>query len=760
MQQLFTIIFFTIFCFPSFSQTVRIGEIRNEATGENIPGATITYKDSSQSLVSDEHGRFSIYPSEKQSLLITAIGFKEKEYIIGAKDRFIILLSPLQKELDAVVITGTMRAVRKSESPIAVEVYTPQFLKKNPSPSIFESLQNVNGVRPQLNCSVCNTGDIHINGLEGPYTMVTIDGMPIVSSLASVYGLFGIPTQLIDRIEIVKGPASGLYGSEAIGGMINIITKSPEKAPVFTGNVMTTSWLEHTVDLGTKFKVGKKAVSLLGINYYNYLNPLDKNNDQFTDVTLQHRVSIFNKLSFKRKHNRVATLAGRYFTENRWGGEMRWNKSFSGTDSIYGETISTKRWELIGNYQLPVKEKMMFSFSTTGHKQDSYYGAIPYFGKQRIAFGQLTWDKQAGASHNLLLGSAVRYNFYDDNSTATLDTLSGNNQPDKYIIPGIFVQDEWKLNESHSLLSGLRYDYHPIHKSILTPRIAWKWTMKNNQVFRLNAGTGFRVVSLFTEEHAALTGARAVEIKESLNPERSFNINLNYSKYFAFKGVTLNIDASTWYSHFSNQIIPDYDTDPNKIIYENLKGYSASKGVTLNLELNIGHRFKSLFGATVQDVSKVEKDDAGKRIKTLPVLTEKWSGTWALTYVFPGAGITIDYTGNMYGPMRLPLLSAINPRPGFSPVWSIQNIQLTKRINNSIEFYGGVKNLLNWTPAKNTPFIIARANDPFDKNVKYDGNGKILATPDNPYALSFDPTYVYAPNQGIRLFAGMRMTIK
>ncbi len=231
MQQLFTIIFFTIFCFPSFSQTVRIGEIRNEATGENIPGATITYKDSSQSLVSDEHGRFSIYPSEKQSLLITAIGFKEKEYIIGAKDRFIILLSPLQKELDAVVITGTMRAVRKSESPIAVEVYTPQFLKKNPSPSIFESLQNVNGVRPQLNCSVCNTGDIHINGVEGPYTMVTIDGMPIVSSLASVYGLFGIPTQLIDRIEIVKGPVSGLYGSEAIGGISISLPSLRKKLP-------------------------------------------------------------------------------------------------------------------------------------------------------------------------------------------------------------------------------------------------------------------------------------------------------------------------------------------------------------------------------------------------------------------------------------------------------------------------------------------------------------------------------------------------
>lgn len=760
MQRFVIIFLLAIAHFSALSQTLKQGEIRNEATGEAVAGATIVYKDSTATFLSDDNGKFSIADPVNRVLVITAVGYKDKEYTVGIKDRFIILLSPLQKELDAVVVTGTMRPVKKLESPIAVEVYTPQFLKKNPSPSIFESLQNVNGVRPQLNCSVCNTGDIHINGLEGPYTMVTIDGMPIVSSLASVYGLFGIPTQLIERVEIVKGPASGLYGSEAIGGLINIITKSPDKAPLFTGNVMSTSWLEHTVDLGTKFKVGKKAISLLGVNYYNYLNPLDKNNDQFTDVTLQHRVSIFNKLSFTRKNKRVATLAGRYFTENRWGGDMRWNKHFRGTDSIYGESIYTNRWELIGNYQLPVKEKVMFSFSATSHDQDSYYGTIPYLGKQRIAFGQLTWDKKAGASHDLLIGSAIRYNYYDDNSTATSDTLTGNNKPDNYVIPGLFVQDEWKLNEKHTLLTGLRYDYHPIHKSIVTPRLAWKWAMKKRQVLRLNAGTGFRVVSLFTEEHAALTGARAVEIQESLNPERSYNVNLNYSKYISWNGVTLNIDASTWYSHFSNQIIPDYDKDPNKIIYKNLDGYSASKGFTLNLELNIGHRFKSLIGTTIQDVAKVENDDAGKRIKTLPVLTEKWSGTWAITYIFPGAGVTIDYTGNIYGPMRLPLLSSSDPRPGTSPVWSIQNIQLTKKIGKNLEMYGGVKNLLNWTPAKNTPFIIARTHDPFDKKVQYDGNGKILATPENPYALSFDPTYVYAPNQGIRLFAGLRMTIK
>lgn len=743
------------------AQRTVTGEIRNEQTGETIPSATVTSGDSLRSVVADGKGKFSLLLADSvQHLVITATGFEKAVVETGNRKQVQVLLVPLQKELEGVVITGTMKAVKRSESPVAVEVYTPQFFKKNPAPSIFESLQNVNGVRPQLNCSVCNTGDIHINGLEGPYTMITIDGMPIVSSLASVYGLFGIPTQLIDRIEIVKGPASGLYGSEAIGGLINIITKSPEKAPLFTANLMTTSWREHTVDLGTKFTIGKKATSLLGVNYFNYQHPLDKNNDFFTDVTLQHRISVFNKLSFARKNNRLATLAGRYFYEDRWGGDTRWNKTFRGGDSLYGESIYTNRWELIGNYQLPANEKIFFAFSATGHDQNSYYGTTPYFGKQKIGFAQLTWDKQAGTKHSLLTGLTTRYNSYDDNSTATIDTLTGANKPDNYFIPGVFVQDEWKVGQRHLLLLGMRYDHHPVHKSIFTPRIAWKWSISDKQVFRVNAGTGFRVVSLFTEEHAALTGARAVEVKESLKPERSYNVNLNYTSFYKWNKWSLNIDASAWYSHFTNQIIPDYDTDPDKIIYQNLDGYASSKGFSLNLEVNAGHQLKSMLGITVQDVMKAETNAQGTKIKTLPVLTEKWSGTWAITYTMPAAGFTIDYTGNIYGPMRLPLLSPTDPRPATSPVWSIQNIQFTKLLNRKAEIFAGIKNLLNWTPAKNSPFLIARSHDPFDKKVDYDANGQIIATPENPYALSFDPTYVYAPNQGIRFFAGFRYTVR
>jgi outer membrane receptor for ferrienterochelin and colicins len=155
------------------------------------------------------------------------------------------------------------------------------------------------------------------------------------------------------------------------------------------------------------------------------------------------------------------------------------------------------------------------------------------------------------------------------------------------------------------------------------------------------------------------------------------------------------------------------------------------------------------------DVSKTENGRTTRQI-----LTEKFSGTWAISYSFPKAFLDIDYTGNLYGPMRLPTLGALDPRRNHSSAYSIQNIQLTFRKLKNIEIYAGVKNLLNWTPAQGNPFIIARANDPFDKNVQYDNNGNVLATPDNPFALTFDPSYVYGPNQGIRTFMGIRYTLR
>lgn len=655
------------------------------------------------------------------------------------------------------VVTGTQKTVRRSESPVPVEVYQNAYFKKNPTPNLFEALQNVNGVRPQLNCNICNTGDIHINGLEGPYTMVLIDGMPIVSSLSTVYGLSGIPNSLVERLEIVKGPASSLYGSEAVGGLINVITKRPNNAPIFSADIFATSWGEYNADFAYASKKGKYAKVLNGLNYYNFGNKIDKNSDGFTDVTLQHRISLFQKWSFNRKSLKSMGLAARYFYEDRWGGETRWSSEFRGGDSIYAESIFTKRFELMGNYELPFSEKLNFTFSYNRHLQNSYYGNVPFMAEQRIFFSQLLWDKKKGI-HDLLSGLTFRHTFYDDNTPATSSINSGtvSNKPQSVLLPGAFIQDEVKLNRKHRLLGGFRYDYNSVHGHILTPRVAWKYNYNVYTTMRLNAGTGYRVVNIFTEDHAALTGARNVVIKNELLPERSMNVNFNFlSRVLLKKNRVLGIDFSAFYTRFGNRIIADYETDVNSIIYDNLKGYAVSRGLSANFDLNAGKNLKLIAGCTYMEVFSMNN-----RIKTAQILTEKFSATWSASYLFGKQKFSLDYTGNLYSPMRLPVLGPLDPRKTNSPWWSIQNLQLVYNGQKRFKLYGGVKNILNWTPNKGNPFIIARSNDPFDKKVQFDSNGKVIATSENPYALSFDPNYVYGPNQGRRFFLGFSYTIQ
>ena len=715
--------------------------------------ANVVLKKSNKGTVTDEKGQFAFTDLSTGSydVIVSYTGFQTERTTVFVADSTETVVDFVLKEtnsLDEVVVTGTLKPVTRMESAVPVEVYKPTFFKKNPTANVFDALQNVNGVRPQLNCNICNTGDIHINGLEGPYTLVLIDGMPIVSGLSTVYGLSGIPNSLLERIEIVKGPASSLYGSEAVGGLINIITKNPKNAPVFSADSFVTDWGELNVDLGFKANVGKTASVLTGVNYFNYSNPIDNNNDNFTDVTLQDRISVFQKWNFNRKSNKLLSLAGRYFYEDRWGGELQWNKSYRGGDKVYGESIYTKRWELLGAYELPFKEKMLFTFSVTNHDQNSVYGDVPYLAQQRIGFGQLTCDKKIN-KHDLLFGTALRYQYYNDNTTATVE-------PDVNYIPSLFVQDEIAFNDNHKVLLGARYDYNSNHGNIFTPRFAYKWKINDNNIVRFNTGTGFRIVNLFTEEHAALTGSRDVIVTEELKPERSINANLNYlKKIYTANGTFIGLEASAWYTRFSNSIIPDYDTNPNQIIYKNLDGFAVTQGFSTNIDMVFTNGLKVILGATYMDVSKTEN-----KVKTQQILTEKFSATWAISYRINKLSLDVDYTGNVYGPMRLPLLGDLDPRKEYSPTWSIQNIQFTFDKIKNIEIYAGVKNLLNWTPNKGNPFIIARANDPFDKNVEYDTSGNVQATTDNPYALTFDPSYVYGPNQGIRTFFGLRYTMK
>jgi outer membrane receptor for ferrienterochelin and colicins len=719
-------------------ETVR-GTVR--AKQEPVSFATVAVRGTSMGTVTDADGFFELtgLTAGAYVLEVSAVGYKKRTQQVRVKAAVQNLNIELEEEvgqLEEVVVTGTMQEVTKLRSPIPVEVYAPVLFKKNPVPNIFESLNMVNGVQPQVNCNVCNTGDIHINGLEGPYTMILIDGMPIVSSLSTVYGLAGIPNAMVKRMEVVKGPASTLYGSEAVGGLINIITKEPSAMPFLQADVFATSVGEKNVDVSLAGKIGK-ASTLLGINQFHYTNVRDINHDNFTDVTLQQRISVFNKWELPAQKG---SLAWRYFYEDRWGGELQWNRSYRGSDIHYGESIYTHRWEVIGT--LPLNAATTVDYSYNYHSQDSYYGTVKFLADQHVAFAQVRWNKKVGA-HTWLAGLPVRFMRYDDNTPGTAE-FSGDNTPALTFLPGVFVQHEADFSKSFSTLAGIRYDHHNIHGSIFTPRLSFRYAPSANSVLRLTAGSGYRVVNLFTEDHAALTGSREVVIEDELKPEQSWNVNVNYNNTLPFASGFLNLDGSLFYTYFSNKIIGDFLTDTDKIIYNNLDGHALSKGITLNSDLQLASGFSMLAGITLMDVYSRE---AGEKIPQL--FAPRISGTLATSYSTKNKLWMVDLTGRFNGPMHLPVLEN-DFRPDTSPWVPIMNLQVTRTFmrpgnKHRWELYGGAKNLLNFIP-KNP---LMRPFDPFDRNVDVD----------NPNGYTFDTAYNYAPVQGLKGFLGVRYTM-
>ena len=705
-----------------------------------LEGATIYNSSIKRSIISDSLGKFEINSKKGENkYTISFVGFDpkvlkitfEKEDLIETE---VVLIS--DESLEEVVVSGTLRNVSRLNSTVPIELYRASFFKANPTASFFEAIENINGIRTQLNCNVCNTGDVHINGQDGANTMVLIDGLPIVSGLSTVYGLTGIPQSLIEQIEIIKGPSSTLYGSEAIGGIINLITKVPEKVNPLSFESFSSSWGEINTDVGIKFLIGEKT-NLLGINHFLYQNPIDKNKDGFTDLTLQHRISIFNKLS-GRKNN----IALRYFYEDRWGGQTNWNKSERGGDNIYGESIYTNRLEVFGKYLY--NNNLFFQYSFNQHHQDSYYGTLSFDAKQTIGFLQTVYNFKIKKSlYNL--GLSYRYTGYDDNTPAT-------SKKDNTHLPGIFIQNEIIKDPEKSLLLGIRYDYNSNYGNVLTPRINFKKSCKEkNSTLRMGFGSGFRIVNVFTEDHAALTGARDVFFSENLSPERSWNFNLNYIKdYYTKKGLMFKTDWSIFKTWFSNRIIPDYDTNPNQIVYSNLNGIVISQGASIDFLGRISNNLDFQIGLTLIDTF-IKEDNK----RSIPYLTEEFSGSYKMVYYNNFIKLKFDITGNVVGPMKLPLLSILDRRPEYSPTFNILNFQATKKVSD-FEFFIGVKNLFDFKPPLNS---IARAFDPFDKQVVFDNNGSPVVNENNPSGLTFDPTYVFYSNQGIRSFFGLRYLI-
>ena len=694
---------------------------------QGISFSSVNVKGQSIGTASNADGFFELNDIKvgEYEFVFSAIGhkkFKKKVKIKQGTNTLNVILEASTYDLDQVVVTGTMKEQFLSASPVKVDVVTQKFLEKIATSNVMEVIENVNGVQKQINCGVCGTNDIHINGMEGPYTLVLINGMPIMSSLSSVYGLNGIPTSLIKQIEIIKGPSSTLYGTEAVAGVINILTKNPKDVSPIELDAFLTSHQEKNIDFAFAPKMNKVDMLFSG-NLFQMSHFLDDNSDNFSDIPLSERLSLFNQWNFKRKSEKSFALSAKYYLENRSGGVKEWDESLRGSDSIYGESIYTDRLELAATYQMPWEEDVRIDASYNYHHQDSYYGDTKYEAYQSIYFANLLWSKRLGHAHDILSGLTYRYQTFIDSTLADVD--------EKKFIPALFVQDEITFNRKWTTLLGMRSDYHDEHGFIFSPRLNVKFKPQTYTTFRLNAGTGFRIVNLFTEDHAFLTGSREVLVVEDLLAEESYNINLNANHIFSLGRSTGTLDFDAFYTYFTNKITPDYDSNPNQIIYANLDGFSVSRGVAFQIQQNFDFPMSLKAGGTVLDVYSVDENNEREDELFAP----SFSGVFSLSYKWNTINTSMDWTAKVTGPMFLPTFPKPFERAKVSPWFSQHHLQIKKVFSEKLSAYIGLKNVFNYT--QDSPLIDWQ----------------------KPFGDDFDTSYAYGPLQSRRFLFGLSIKL-
>lgn len=674
--------------------------VKND-NGEPLPFATAQEPDKGYGVTANEKGEFALkIDSGSEVIWVSHVGYQKRVINLEKYDlskRHIVQLIPDKLGLNEVVVSGQMQARSLRNSPVKVEVFKADFLNdfSQGSGNLMESISMINGIQENVACGICYTNEISINGLEGAYTSLLINGIPIYGNLATVYGLNSIPTDMMEKVEVVRGPGSTLYGSEAMAGVINIITPQAKENSLNLNSSYSQlgEWKGNLI-----VQHGKKDWKHFSGVHWDVANQfVDQNEDLFSDIVLRDRISVF---SFSENKEKQWSIGGKYYFEDRRNGVLEYVKDRSykqlrGNEEIYGESIYTNRWELFGDKKF-ANSPFKLQFSASQHWQDSYYGDTFYEAEQHQAFANFIYENQWG-KHNFLSGFSQRLTYYDDNSQAT-ESESGN-RADVQIVPGVFVQDEWKINEDWKALSGVRLDYYNRHGLIFSPRLNIQYQLSEWTNFRFNSGTGFRIVNLFTEDHAFVSGQRELLIREDLDPEKSFNVGLGFQHVYTFGKQQGSIELDGFYTYFTNKIIPDYDTS-GFIIYANSESYAYTRGLSANINHQVGANLYLNLGAQWQNARQAESNEDGVLEEKRIIYSRDWSAVGSAEYSFP-KGIKLNYSFNWNGPTAMPEVFDVNAvgkiissRSDLSPEFALHNLKVRKEFEK-IEIFAGVRNIFD-----------------------------------------------------------------
>lgn len=582
------------------------------------------------------------------------------------------------------------------------------------------------------------TKELKLLGVNGSYTQILIDNVPMMSGLTKKYGISSIPGPLVNSIMISKGSNSVLQGYESISGIINVILKEKETSDKLLVNGFVNDVLEKQFNLNYGDEFGRWNTLVSG-HTVQKSNRVDHNGDGFLDNPLTTRYLIYNKWKYTGSETDGFDMSWKYLNEERTGGQMGFNRENDlGGSTVYGQTADLEQGEFYGRgtTQLSDKTKLKGVITAGRYNENSYYGYTDYTGKQTNFYTSAYVETALNNQSELRLGGSYKYEDINEEVKFIQTTSKTYNGAygKKESVPGIFVENMARLFEDKlELLTGVRMDHHNEHGFFVTPRAMIKYEISPSTIIRGSVGTGFRTINLFSEYSGILATSRNIIISEELQPEKALNFGINLVQYFEAGDLSGNFIVDFYRTNFINQIIPDYDSDPSKVTFENLNGDSYSNIMQAETGVNFFKNFDVKISYKYSDVRYTQNG-----IEREYPFVAKHNVLSSVSYSPDDGSWNADLIAEWTGKKRLPSTES-NPveyqRPDESDPYTLLNLQLTKRWE-LFEIYGGVENILDF---KQDDPIIAN-NDPF-----------------GPY---FDTSFIWGPTMGRSVYAGFRFMIK
>lgn len=748
----------TIFCQILFAMTISanpiielkktdanvIGHVVEKRTGEHLPYISISLKGTTIGTTTDRTGHYFLknLPEGKFMLEAKFIGYETqlKEVILqkGKTLEINFELSESNISLNEVVVSANRNETSRRLAPTLVSILDVKSFDRTNSVALSQGLNFQPGLRVENNCQNCGFTQVRMNGLEGAYSQILIDSRPVFSSLAGVYGLEQIPTNMIERIEVVRGGGSALYGASAIGGTINVITKEPTRnSAQISHSVMSIggkSDFDNTTSFNASLVSDDHNMGVMAFGQRRHRSAYDHDGDRFSEIP-QLNSSTLGFRSFI-KTGTYSKITGEYHntSEFRRGGD---NLDKPPHEAYIAEQVETSidagsiRYDM---YSPDSKHRMSIYGAGQLTDRKSYYGGgepagqitgnetddeIENYNNRMNSYGKtkgITYSLGGQYSYNsdkllfmpaeLTAGIEYTYDDLSDKSGYRIDPVDQN-----FNIKSLYAQNEWK-NEQWSFLIGGRLDKHSLLKNaIISPRANIRYNPTENINIRMSYGQGFRAPQLFDEDlHVDIAGGEHIisQRDPNLKEEKSHSISASIDSYHRKGSTELNFLVEGFYTKLKNPFTPVSEKQEDGTIIKTIINASGAKVYGANFEIRGAYSslLELQLGATVQeslyDEARKWSDDEDDDVKSVKRMmrTPNFYGYFVFT-VTPYKGLTTNlnatYTGNMLVPHEAGVIEK-NRTEKTSPFFDLSlkaAYEFTLFKDTKLELNAGIQNIFN-----------------------------------------------------------------